>query len=95
MKKDQWARYRRTGESPLIHTRSIVSALGVGAVLCLSAWIVLQPPGMRRESNSGQLHVTLPKVVIVGKRLLPEPMLAEQSHVVHRVADVVAERAQP
>jgi hypothetical protein len=94
MKKDQWARYRRTGESPLIHKRSIISTFSAGAVLCLSAWIVLQPPGMNRADDSGPLHVTLPAVLIVGKRALPEPMVTAQSDVAP-AAHVVAEHTQP
>jgi hypothetical protein len=95
MEKDQWERFRRAGELPLIHRRSITASVSVVAAFALCAWIVIQPPGMNHVRAEATVHVTLPTVVVVGRRASPERFAVAKSGSDPAARAVVAEHSQP
>jgi hypothetical protein len=95
MERDQWEHFRRAGELPLIHKRSITSSVGVVAAFALCAWIVFQPPGIHRVGAEAPVHVTLPTVVIVGRRASIESFATAKNVSDPAAKAVVAEQSQP
>jgi hypothetical protein len=95
MKRDQWEHYRRAGELPLIHKRSMCRSVSAVAATALGAWLVIQPPAVNHERAESAVHVTLPPVVVVGKRVSSEPVVTAQSDAIQPVARIVAERLRP